>query len=84
MLAATYTDFRAGLKKYLDDVEQNNETLIIHRGKDKSAVLLSLKEYNSIIETMHLLKSQKNAEWLYESIKQMKNGEIVSNGLIEE
>jgi len=32
MIAANYTEFRTGLKKFLDDVEENNETLIIKRG----------------------------------------------------
>ena len=31
MIAANYTEFRTNLKKYLDDVEQNQETLIIKK-----------------------------------------------------
>ncbi len=84
MLAANYTEFRAGLKKYLESVEQDNETLIINRGKGKNTVLISLNEYNSIMETMYLLKSRKNAERLYESIDQVKKSDIVTDGLIEE
>jgi antitoxin YefM len=84
MIAANYTEFRTGLKKFLDDVENNNETLIIKRGTGKGTVLLSLDEYNSIIETMHLLSSKANADRLYESIKQMKAGKIVREKLIED
>ena len=83
MLAANYTEFRTGLKDFLDKVELDNETLIIKRGIGNGAVLISLSEYNSIIETMHLLGSKKNAERLFESIDQMKKGEVVRNGLIE-
>jgi len=83
MLAANYTEFRTGLKGFLDKVELDNETLIIKRGIGNGAVLISLSEYNSIIETMHLLGSKKNAERLFESIDQMKKGEVVRNGLIE-
>ena len=72
------------LKKYLDEVENNQETLIIKRGTGKGTVLLSLEEYNSIIETMHLLSSKANAERLYESINQMKAGKVVHKNLIEE
>ncbi len=32
MIAANYTEFRTGLKKFLDAVEEDNETLIIKRG----------------------------------------------------
>ena len=84
MMAANYTEFRTGLKKFLDDVENNNETLIIKRGTGKGTVLLSLEEYNSIIETMHLLSSKSNADRLYESINQMKAGKIVRKKLIED
>ena len=84
MIAANYTEFRTGLKKYLDSVEENNETLIIKRGKGNGTVLISLDEYNSIMETVHLLSSKANADRLYESIKQIKEGKKVSKNLIEE
>jgi antitoxin YefM len=84
MRAANFTEFRIRLKKYLDDVENNNETLIIKRGSGKGTVLISLDEYNSIMETVHLLSSKANADRLYESIKQMKSGKSVHKDLIEE
>lgn len=84
MIAANYTEFRTGLKKYLDAVESNNETLIIKRGTGKGTVLLSLDEYNSIMETVHLLSSKANADRLYESINQMKAGKTVRKKLIED
>ena len=84
MIAANYTEFRKDLKKYLDTVEQNNETLIIKRGVGKGTVLISLDEYNSIMETVHLLQSKANANRLYESINQMKEGKKVNKGLIED
>jgi antitoxin YefM len=84
MIAANYTEFRTGLKKYLDAVENNNETLVIKRGIGKGTVMISLEEYNSIIETMHLLSSKANADRLYESINQMKTGKVVINKLIED
>jgi antitoxin YefM len=83
MIAANYTEFRISLKKYLDRVEENNETLIIKRGSGKGTVLISLDEYNSIMETVHLLSSKTNSDRLYESIQQMKEGKVVSKGLIE-
>jgi len=84
MKAANFTEFRTKLKQYLDDVEKNNETLIIKRGSGHGAVIISLDEFNSILETVHLLSSRKNADRLYESIHQMKSGKIVKKELIEE
>ena len=84
MIAANYSEFRLSLKKYLDRVEDDNETLIIKRGTGKGTVMISLDEYNSIMETVHLLNSKPNADRLYESIKQMKDGNVVQKGLLEE
>ncbi len=84
MIAANYTEFRTALKDYLDCVENDKETLIIKRKSGKGAVLISLEEYNSIMETLHLLSSKVNAQRLYDSMEQMKDGITVQNGLIEE
>lgn len=84
MIAANYTEFRTDLKRYLDEVEENQETLIIKRGTGKGTVVISLEEYNSIMETVHLLSSRKNAERLFESIRQMKEGQTVEQDLNEE
>jgi antitoxin YefM len=83
MKAANFTEFRTKLKQFLDDVENNNETLVIKRGTGHGAVLISLDEFNSILETVHLLSSKTNADRLYESIKQMKTGKSVRKELIE-
>ncbi|MCF8226847.1 MAG: type II toxin-antitoxin system prevent-host-death family antitoxin [Bacteroidales bacterium] len=84
MLAANYSEFRGDLKRFLDSVEKNNETLIIKRSKGKGAVMISLDEYNSIMETLHLLSSKANADRLYESMKQLKDGKGFQKELIEE
>lgn len=84
MLAANYSEFRSDLKKFLDNVEMNNETLIIKRGKGRGTVMISLDEYNSLMETVHLLSSRANADRLYESMQQMKEGKTVSQDLIDE
>ena len=83
MLAANYSEFRGDLKKFLDNVEFNKETLIIKRGKGSGTVMISLDEYNSLMETVHLLSSKANADRLYESLEQIKDGNIVTNDLIE-
>lgn len=84
MIAANYTEFRTHLKKYLDDVEENNETLILKRGSGKGTVIISMDEYNSMMETMHLLSSKKNADRLYESIDQINKGKGLRKQLIED
>jgi antitoxin YefM len=76
MIAANFSEFRTNLKNYLDEVEDNNETLIVKRKTGKGTVMISLDEYNSIMETVHLLSSKANADRLRESIAQMSSPSI--------
>ena len=53
MLTTSISDFRKDIKRYLDNVTKNFETLIINRGKDNGVVIISLDEYNSLTSTQH-------------------------------
>lgn len=46
--------------------------------------MISLDEFNSLMETVHLLSLKSNADRLYESIRQMKAGDTINEKLIEE
>ena len=66
MIATNFIEFRMDLKKFFDKVENDQETLIIKRKTGKGTVLILLDEYDSIMETIHLLSSKANADRLYE------------------
>jgi antitoxin YefM len=83
MLSANVTDFRKEMKYYLDLVTEDFETLIINRGKGKGAVMISLDEYNSLMETMYLLSSKANADSLHQSMKQFEEGRYSEKELLE-
>jgi antitoxin YefM len=75
MLSTTLSDFRKDLKRYIDEVAQNFETLIINRGKDKGVVIMSLAEYNSLCATRHELSSLKNEARLDAGIRKLESGQ---------
>ncbi|MEI7982930.1 MAG: type II toxin-antitoxin system prevent-host-death family antitoxin [Bacteroidota bacterium] len=83
MLTATISDFRKDIKRYLDRVTENFETLIINRGKDKGIVIMSLDEYNSLNATQHELSSKNNERRLDSAIEKLKNGNSFQKELIE-
>jgi PHD/YefM family antitoxin component YafN of YafNO toxin-antitoxin module len=51
-----FSEFRKGLKGYLDSVENDNKMLIIKRKTGKDSVWISLGEYNSIQETLQVCR----------------------------
>jgi len=51
MKVINYTDLRLNLKHWLDSVVDNVEEVIIKRKGGKDLVLISLEEYNSLVET---------------------------------
>ena len=74
MITTNISDFRKDLKKYLNKVTENFETLIINRGKDSGVVIISLEEYNSLQATQHELSSEANQKRLDSAISKFKAG----------
>ncbi len=83
MLTTTISSFRRDIKRYLDRVTENFETLIINRGKDNGVVIMSLDEYNSLCATQHELSSKANEKRLDSAIGKLKKGSSFEKEIIE-
>ena len=83
-MTTTISDFRKDIKKYLDKVTSNFETLIINRGKDSGVVVMSLDEYNSLSATQHELSSKTNEMRLDSAIAKLKTGNSFEKELSEQ
>ena len=83
MLTTTISDFRKDIKKYLDKVTDNFETLIINRGKKSGVVIISLEEYNSLTTTQHELSSEINKNRLDTAIHKLKNNSSFQKDLLD-
>lgn len=84
MQVLNYTEFRNNLAENLNMVNDNDEIVIVSRSKGKNLVVMSLEEYNSIQETLHLVSSKTNQERLDEAIKEMRSGNSSKRKLIED
>jgi antitoxin YefM len=59
-----FSDARSNLKQVLDDVISDHTITLIKRRDTEDAVVMSLGDYNSILETLYLFGSRANAERL--------------------
>ncbi len=84
MRIVSFTEARNSLKAVLDSVVNDADTTIISRRDSEDAVVMSLDFYNSLMETVYLLRSPANAEHLAKSIEQFSQGKVTARDLIDE
>jgi len=83
MLAVNYSTYRNNLKEYCDRATDDNETIIVTRKGEKNVVIMSLDEYNNIMENLKILKNPSYFIELFQSLQQLNEGKIVIKTLEE-
>jgi len=84
MTVINYTEARNNLKSVLDGVVNDADYTIINRRDAEDTVVMSLDYFNSIQETLYLLRSPNNAEHLRKSIAQYRDAKTEEHELIDE
>ena len=75
MRTTSYSELRKNLASALDKVVEGREPVIITRDRGKpAAVLMSLEEFTSWEETLHLLRSPANAARLAAAVEELDKG----------
>ena len=83
MRALSYSALRTNLAKTMENVCDNHEAIIITRKSERSVVMLSLEDYESLQETTYLLRSPKNVRRLLESVVELEQDGGTEQDLLE-
>ena len=75
MKTTSVSDFRTNMKRYLDAVIYDLDSVVINRG-NTGAVLISLEEYNAIKETESILASDNKRISIETGLKEITRGEV--------
>ncbi len=84
MRVVNFTEARRHLKSVLDQVVQDADYTIISRRDAENAVVMSLDQFNGLIETVHLLKNPANAKHLEKSVEEYRSGDVENHDVIND
>ena len=84
MKVINFTEARRHLKSVLDQVSQDADFTIISRRDAEDSVVMSLDQFNGLMETVHLLKTPANAKHLEKSIEEYHSGRVEEHDLIND
>ncbi len=83
MNAISYTTARNNFASTMEKVCDDHDPVIVTRKNNKSVIIISLEDYESLKETAYLLQSPKNIKRLLESIEELESGNGTQRELIE-
>ena len=84
MRVVNFSEARNKLRSVLDQVAEDADVTVITRRDAPDAVVMSLDTFNSLMETVHLLKSPANAAHLARSIGQHRQGQLLKQALADD
>ena len=81
MRTANYTELRKNLKEHIDAVINDNDALVVDRGNNTGIVMISLEEYNSIMETEYIMSNPNVLADIQQSLQEISEGKGIEVNL---
>jgi antitoxin YefM len=72
----TYSSLRENLATVLDQVIDQQDTVIVRRRGARDVALIPASELAGLVETAHLLRSPRNAGRLMSALRRAKAGKV--------
>jgi antitoxin YefM len=79
----SYSRARQKLRRVMEDVCDKRAPLVITRQNARPVVMMSLEEFRAIEETLHLLRSPRNAARLLKSIRSADAGRLKRRAAVD-
>jgi antitoxin YefM len=83
MNVISFSETGNDLRAVLEKAAEAEDALTVLREDGSSLVILTLEQYNGLIETSHLLSSPANAAHLAKSLAELRAGQVAEHELIE-
>lgn len=83
MRIVSYSQARNNLKSVFDQTIDDADVTIVTRREGQNAVVMGEEYYNSLMETLHLLSSPRNAAHLAQSIAEFRAGNTLRKALLD-
>lgn len=84
MLAVNYSELRNNLKDYCDKTIDDLETILVTRKNDRNVVMISLEEYNNLLENSYIMSDSDYYKDLIQRVKDVEEDKVIQKDLIEE
>jgi antitoxin YefM len=82
MVYVNYTELRQNLARYMDEVCDRHAPLVVTRQNARPVVLISQEEYDRMAETLHLMRSPRNALRLLQAMENTQAGRLIERKLM--
>lgn len=83
MLSVNYSELRNNLKDYCDRTIDNLETVLVTRKNNRNVVMISLEEYNNLVENSYIMSDADYYKDLIQRAKDVEDDKIIEKKLIE-
>ena len=78
-----YTQARRNLQSLMDTVIEDRIAVTITRTKGEPVIMMAKTEYDSLMETLDLIRFPRNAERLRAAIAEIDRGDVVSVEIVD-
>jgi antitoxin YefM len=82
-IETTYTSLRENLASVLDQIVDQQETVVVRRKGARDVALIPAGELAGLVETAHLLRSPRNARRLLTALRRAERGKTKPTSIAE-